>query len=443
VSFRVKAVGDPSAGIQEVWITYSGVHPGRWESLDLRQSATDSTLWTGALTLPQGVAASDVRFIVQAVNGVGVTSLDDNFGAYYAPAAGAAQVPQDASLKLVSPPAAGVYRSSAAVTAELTDTSSGAPLSGEPVTFAIGGSTRAATTGSDGRAAVSVPLTDLPGGYRLTAAFAGDAGHTATSASLDGFTITSLPTTLDLSPRDSALGAGSPGPTVTLTAGGAPLPEQTVLLVLTRADDSVVARIARITDRQGQVRIADASIPAGDYRLTAYFGGTIGPITLGDPTPYTAASAQGTLHVTASTSASATVGGSVPATLSLSLGAPAQFGAFTPGADRTYDATTTLDVVSTAGDATLSVTDPGTTATGRLVNGSFSLGEPLQVRANAAAFTPLSSTAGSPLGLLTYTGPVSHDTVTLGFRQHIRAGEGLRTGTYSKALTLSLSTTTP
>ena len=55
------------------------------------------------------------------------------------------------------------------------------------------------------------------------------------------------------------------------------------------------------------------------------------------------------------TSAELPVGGTVPATLSLSLGAPATFGAFAPGVDRTYDASTTANVISTAGDATLSV----------------------------------------------------------------------------------------
>ena len=48
------------------------------------------------------------------------------------------------------------------------------------------------------------------------------------------------------------------------------------------------------------------------------------------------------------------IGGTVPATLSLTLGTPATFGAFTPGVDRTYAASTTASVISTAGDATLS-----------------------------------------------------------------------------------------
>ena len=49
------------------------------------------------------------------------------------------------------------------------------------------------------------------------------------------------------------------------------------------------------------------------------------------------------------------------------------FGPFTPGVARTYDARTTANVISTAGDATLSVADPSSTNTGKLVNGTFSL----------------------------------------------------------------------
>jgi hypothetical protein len=138
-----------------------------------------------------------------------------------------------------------------------------------------------------------------------------------------------------------------------------------------------------------------------------------------------------------------TVGGSVPATLSLALGAPASFGAFMPGTDRDYTATTTATVLSTAGDATLSVSDPSSNATGRLVNGAFALAEPLQARANSSAFAPLSTTAGSALALLSYTGPASNDTVNLAFRQHLAADQALRTGNYSKTLTFTLSTTTP
>ena len=54
-------------------------------------------------------------------------------------------------------------------------------------------------------------------------------------------------------------------------------------------------------------------------------------------------------------------GGTVPATLALSLGTPASFGPFTPGVARTYASSMTANVISTAGDATLSVADPSST----------------------------------------------------------------------------------
>ena len=100
-------------------------------------------------------------------------------------------------------------------------------------------------------------------------------------------------------------------------------------------------------------------------------------------------------------------------------------------------------MTSSAGDATLSVTDPSSTATGRLVNGPYALDEALQARTGTAALTPLSTTAGSPLTLHTYPGPVANGTIAVAFRQHIAAGQALRTGNYTKTLTFTLSTTMP
>ena len=53
------------------------------------------------------------------------------------------------------------------------------------------------------------------------------------------------------------------------------------------------------------------------------------------------------------------VGGSVPATLALTMGSSASFGAFAPGMTKDYTANTTATVISTAGDAALTVSDPG------------------------------------------------------------------------------------
>ena len=116
------------------------------------------------------------------------------------------------------------------------------------------------------------------------------------------------------------------------------------------------------------------------------------------------------------------VGATVPATLSLSLGAPASFGPFTPGVAKDYTATTTANVISTAGDATLTTSDPG-----HLTNGAFAISDPLLVE----------------LSPKTWDGPVSNGLVTITFKQHVGANEPLRTGSYSKTLTFTLSTTNP
>jgi hypothetical protein len=149
------------------------------------------------------------------------------------------------------------------------------------------------------------------------------------------------------------------------------------------------------------------------------------------------------------TSTDGTVSGSVPATLALSLGAPATVGAFTPGLAKDYVATSSATVLSTAGDAALSVVDLSATAPGHLlnqsVNGTFVLPQPLSVRALNAANTgnPFGTLSGTPLTVLTYGAPVSNDPVTLEFKQPIAASDALRTGTYTKTLTYTLSTTTP
>ena len=133
----------------------------------------------------------------------------------------------------------------------------------------------------------------------------------------------------------------------------------------------------------------------------------------------------------------------MPATLALTLGAVPTFGAFTPAVTRDYLATTTATVVSTAGDANLSISDSSPTATGHLVNGTFSLPQAVQARASAsAAFADVGSSA-APLTLKTWAVPTSNEAVPLEFKQTIGAGDALRTGAYAKTLTLTLSTTSP
>jgi predicted deacylase len=117
-----------------------------------------------------------------------------------------------------------------------------------------------------------------------------------------------------------------------------------------------------------------------------------------------------------------TVGGTVPATLSLTLAGPASFGAFVPGVEADYTAETSASVISTAGDAALSVSGPD-----HLTNGAFTLPEPFTVELSKSS----------------WTAPVSNDVVDIAFRQHIGANDPLRTGTYSATVTFTLSTTNP
>ncbi|MBE2314995.1 hypothetical protein DVA67_003350 [Solirubrobacter sp. CPCC 204708] len=120
--------------------------------------------------------------------------------------------------------------------------------------------------------------------------------------------------------------------------------------------------------------------------------------------------------------ATGVVSGTVPATLSLSLGAAATFPPFVPGVEEDYEAGTTAKVISTAGDAALSVSQPG-----HMTNGAFTLAEPLRVSFSKAA----------------WTGPVSNESVDVTFRQRIKRTDPLRTGTYSRTVTFTLSTTSP
>ncbi len=141
------------------------------------------------------------------------------------------------------------------------------------------------------------------------------------------------------------------------------------------------------------------------------------------------------------------ISGTVPGTLALTIGAPASFGTFLPGIEKTYDASMTANVVSTATAASLTVRDPSFTATGHLVNGSYALEQPLRARASnvdvsGVPFAALNSDR-SPLALLTYIAPVSNDAVTLDFRQSIGASEALYTGAYGKTLVFTLTTSTP
>ena len=84
-------------------------------------------------------------------------------------------------------------------------------------------------------------------------------------------------------------------------------------------------------------------------------------------------------------------------------------------------------MISSAGDATLAIADPSPNAPGHLVNGVYVLAQPLP-----------------GLGVVeTWSAPVSNESVPVTFKQPIASTDALRTGTYSKTLTFTLSTNNP
>ena len=277
VEFNVRVVGEPAAGMQQVWVTYTGVTAGQWQSLDLVQDSSDSTLWTGTLT---GVTPDAVEFIVQAVNGVGLVSLDDNLGAFYRPgqipaALHSAPAPLTAtSLELVNAPSSVSYGSATELRARLT--ADGTAVAGETVRFSIGSSEASAITDADGVAVVDLPLLATPDSYVLSAGFDGTTTHAASSVSAP-FAVTKLPTSLALASTVTVPSVGDTGIVATLTAAGVPVSDHTVLFRLTPASGTPVV-VARVTGAGGEARVGRAThadgrpLAPGSYAVEAFFG---------------------------------------------------------------------------------------------------------------------------------------------------------------------------
>jgi hypothetical protein len=228
-------------------------------------------------------------------------------------------------------------------------------------------------------------------------------------------------------------------PTISITSpvDGAQIPIGTAVNLAFTCDDANVVASCTATDRGNAIANGAALPTAGDqvgpHTVNVTARDNAGNITTKSVT-YNVVNAQ-----------NGGVSGTVPATLALSISQAAALGSFVPGVAGEYTSNVAANVISTAGDAALSVMDPSSTATGHLVNGAFSLPEALQVRATRdgvtnTVFAPLGT---GPLQLLSWTGPASNDAVTIAFKQVIKANDALRTGTYSKALTFTLSTTTP
>jgi hypothetical protein len=278
VAVSAHVTGDLSAGIQKAWVTYTaeaGPLHGEWTSVDLVQDPIDSTLWTGTFPLPIGQSAADVRYIVQAVNGVGLVGLDNNLGDGYTPGVRIGVVPVQpvrlpTTVLLDATPATGVVGTNLAVGATLL----GAPPNSS-VTFSLGSVSVTTSVSGAGRATATLPLQDAVGDYTLSVSYAGDSAYLGSSASR-AFSILRVPTALTA----PVLGAGTVSTLLSRTAPSIPLSQQTVVFTIS---GPVSRQLTATTDPAGLAVAPTGALADGSYTVTAEF--------LGSPSTFSPSSA--------------------------------------------------------------------------------------------------------------------------------------------------------
>lgn len=282
VVFEVAVVGDPAAGIQEVWVTYTEgeASSGTWVSLDLAQDPGDSRRWIGQLE-DGAVNFTRLDFLVQAVNGVGLVARDDNFGRFYRQFGAGSTVPAekvDTTLVLEAPvPTSGVYGTSVTVSATLAESpaSSGAIEDGLPVVFTLGATTRIGAT-DGGVATVNLPLNAVPGDYLLVASFGGNDALNSSSASSE-FAVLKANTALSVAVGANTVGVDGvdPGIVARLTdQNDFPLQDQTVFFTISGGPEGEVTKAVK-TKVDGTASAGSFALPAGSYTVVARFLGEI------------------------------------------------------------------------------------------------------------------------------------------------------------------------
>ncbi len=279
INFSVNAATDGSAGVQAVWVLYTGKpgssYYGTWAPLDLTQNPNDPTLWEGTLTLQPGENAEDILFMVQAVGGAGLTTLATNLGAYYSVAdENATQLPPPAvtTLTLQSPPTSGIYLKES--TFNLLLQSGGQPLPDQLVTIDIGGQQASGITDSTGEVTLTLKLVVRPGGYTAQASFRGNAEYLGSNDASD-FTVHKDSTTLTVTPMSASIFTNQPTPFVAVVrdSSGRALGGRSVFFIIHNSTDTFATSV--IADFAGNAALRDVPLPSGTYTVDAYFNGTI------------------------------------------------------------------------------------------------------------------------------------------------------------------------
>jgi hypothetical protein len=300
VNFEIQVTGDPSAGIQAVWIVYSldcGNSSGTWQSLDLQQDSLDSRLWKGSLDLGSA-STDDLCFVVQAVNGVGLGTLMTNQGAGYLFGQDPGALPQGQSpltLEFDSPASDAPYGSQQSFTV-IAKNKDGNTVDGLTITFNLGGMGRLAVTGNGGKAGANFYLAMDPGNYTLEASFAGNDSYAPATTS-SPFTLGPGSSSVVLTPKTQNVLSGSVAQfSATVMSSGVPLRSKPVALTLALGDVVKYTSVA-FTDYSGRASWQVPGQNTGTYSIKAWFAQPVSTDLNLSSAYYTGASDTGSLVV--------------------------------------------------------------------------------------------------------------------------------------------------
>ncbi len=195
---------------------------------------------------------------------------------------------------------------------------------------------------------------------------------------------------------------------------------------------------------------------AGEYTLTeADLGHTVRVVVHAVGSSGESAPAESAATAVVAATQTATVEGTVPFTQTLtSVCSPVVLGPFKPAKTEAYSNTCSLKATSTAAESKLVAEDPSATDKGHLVQvyekgkvkETYFLPDALETSAANTSQGGIGGALASleaPVTLLTYAKPFAEDEVSVTFNQKIGLHDHLHTGTYSKTITLTLSTTEP
>jgi hypothetical protein len=277
VTFKVNVQNDGSAGVQQVWVLYTGLpgspFHGTWAPIDLTPDASadpDPTVWTGTLDVGSANPGA-VRFIVHAVNGAGLTSIATKLGQYYTVAGTTASPPPPSptTMSFTSAPSSVAYQRPVTFAAQLSPA-----LVGRVVIFDVAGQQVQGVTDASGTASATLTPVLFPGSYSVRATFRGEEQY-ATSSALSSFSVTKESTVVALTPPTSTFEAGTPNTVVATVrdSSGRNLGGKSVVFVLTPTSGSPIVR-STIADYWGSAPLGPITVPAGTYSVVAHFGGT-------------------------------------------------------------------------------------------------------------------------------------------------------------------------